>query len=126
MKTRSRGEDNPAIVYGHAVKRSELISRTQRLVDEGERLQKQPGIAALRTWLQISDELLSEAWGAMDRYHLAWLGVGRVKAVRGRAMTPEEEQSYVRDVAEQKTAALRMSLRAVEEQNMPFLGEERD
>jgi hypothetical protein len=29
----------------------------------------------------------------------------------------------VRDVAEQKTAALRMSLKAVEEQSMPFLGE---
>jgi hypothetical protein len=66
-------------------------------------------MAALRTWLQISDELLSQAWGAMDRYQLAWLGVGRVAAVRGRAMTPEEEASYVREVAEQKTAALKMS-----------------
>lgn len=93
---------------------------------EGERLQKQPGMAALRTWLQLSDELLSAAWGAMDRYHLAWLGVGRVAAVRGRAMTSDEEAAYVRDVAEQKTAALKMSLRAVEEQNMPFLGEERE
>jgi hypothetical protein len=41
-------------------------------------------------------------------------------------MTPEEVAAYVRQVAEQKTAALKMSLRAVEEQNMPFLGEERD
>ncbi len=40
--------------------------------------------------------------------------------------TPEEEAAYVREVAQQKTAALKMSLRAVEEQNMPFLGEERD
>ena len=108
------------------MKRSELVERTRRLVNEGERLQKQPGMAALRTWLQLSDELLSQAWGAMDRYHLAWLGVGRVAAVRGRAMTPDEEAAYVRDVAQQKTAALKMSLRAVEEQNMPFLGEERD
>ncbi len=108
------------------MKRSELVERTRRLVAEGERLQKQPGLAALRTWLQLSDELLSQAWGAMDRYHLAWLGVGRVAAVRGRAMTPEEEAAYVRDVAQQKTAALKMSLRAVEGQNMPFLGEERD
>jgi len=38
-------------------------------------------------------------------------------------MTAEEESAYVRDVAQQKTAALRMSLRAVEEQHMPFLGE---
>jgi hypothetical protein len=111
--------------YGSAVKRTELIERTQRLVAEGERLQKQPSMPALRTWLQISDELLSQAWGAMDRYHLAWLGVGRVATIRGRAMTPDEESVYVRDVAEQKTAALKMSLRAVAEQNMPFLGEER-
>ena len=108
------------------MKRSELVERTRRLVAEGERLQKQPGMAALRTWLQLSDELLSQAWGAMDRYHLAWLGVGRVQAVRGRAMTPEEEAAYVKGVAEQKTAALKMSLRALVQQNMPFLDEERD
>jgi hypothetical protein len=112
--------------YGPAVKRTELIEHTQRLVAEGERLQKQPSLVALRTWLQLSDELLSAAWGAMDRYHLAWLGVGRVAAIRGRAMTDEEEATYVREVANQKTAALRMSLRAVADQNMPFLGEERD
>lgn len=112
--------------YGRAVKRTELIERTQRLVAEGERLQMQPSMPALRTWLQISDELLSQAWGAMDRYHLAWLGVGRVAAIRGRAMTSEEEAAYVREVAVQKTAALKMSLRAVADQNMPFLGEERD
>lgn len=112
--------------YGRAVKRAELIELTQRLVAEGERLQKQPSMAALRTWLQLSDELLSQAWGAMDRYHLAWLGVGRVAAIRGRAMTAEEEATYVREVAEQKTAALKMSLRAIAKQNMPFLGEERE
>jgi hypothetical protein len=38
-------------------------------------------------------------------------------------MTPTEEIEYVREVAAQKTAALRMSLRAAEEQNMPFVGE---
>ena len=108
------------------MKRSELIERTQRLVAEGERLQKQPSMPALRTWLQLSDELLSDAWGSMDRYHLAWLGVGRVAAIRGRAMTSEEEAAYIREVADQKTAALKMSLRAVAEQNMPFLGEERE
>ena len=38
-------------------------------------------------------------------------------------MTEDEESAYVREVAEAKTAALRMSLRAVEEDRMPFLGE---
>ena len=104
--------------------RSQLIAHTRQLVAEGERLQRAPSIAALRVWLQLSDELLSRAWGQMDRYHLAWLMVGRSEAVRGRRMSAEEEEAYVRDVATQKTAALRMSLKAVEEQNMPFLGED--
>jgi hypothetical protein len=60
----------------------------------------------------------------MDRYHLAWLMVGKPKGiVRGRPMTSDEEAAYVREVAEQKTAALRMSLDAVERQGMPFVGE---
>src|SRR3954466_4707568 len=103
--------------------RNELIERTARLVAEGERLQKQPSMPALRTWLQLSDELLAAAWGSMDRYHLVWLTVGRSNAVRGRPMTAEEESAYVREVADQKTAALRMSLKAADEQHMPFLGE---
>jgi hypothetical protein len=102
--------------------RNELIERTTRLVAEGERLQKQPSMPALRTWLQLSDELLSDAWGSMDRYHLIWLTVGRSNAVRGRRMSEDEESAYVRDVATQKTAALQMSLKAAEDQ-MPFVGE---
>jgi hypothetical protein len=106
------------------MKRSELISSTRRLVDEGDRLQRSPSLPALRVWLKLSDELLSAAWGQMDRYHLSWLMVGRPdSAIRGRPMTPTEETEYVREVAAQKTAALRMSLRAADEQNMPFVGE---
>ena len=41
-------------------------------------------------------------------------------------MTASEETDYVREVAGQKTAALRMSLRAVDEQHMPFVGETRE
>ena len=106
------------------MKRSQLIRQTRRLIDEGERLQLSPNLGALRLWIQLSDDLLSTAWGQMDRYHLAWLMVGRPDdAVRGRRMTAAEEVDYVRAVAEQKTAALRMSLRAIEEQHMPFVGE---
>jgi hypothetical protein len=91
------------------MKRSELIVQTRRLIDEGERLQLSPSLPALRVWLQLSDELLSAAWGQMDRYHLAWLMVGRPdNAVRGRKMTAFEEADYVREVAGQKTAALRL------------------
>ena len=104
--------------------RDELIARTRQLIDEGERLDAQPSLGALQVWLQLSDDLLSRAWGSMDRYHLAWLMVGKPKGiVRGRPMTADEEAAYVREVASQKTAALRMSLDAVERQSMPFVGE---
>jgi hypothetical protein len=106
------------------VTRDELIRRTRQLIAEGERLDAQPSLTALQTWLQLSDDLLATAWGTMDRYHLAWLMVGKPKAiVRGRPMTAAEEAAYVREVAGQKTAALRMSLDAVERQAMPFRGE---
>ena len=104
--------------------RDELIAATRQLVDEGERLRANPSLGGLQIWLQRSDDLLSTAWGSMDRYHLAWLMVGKPKGiVRGRPMTADEEAAYVRLVAEQKTAALRMSLDAVERQQMPFVGE---
>ena len=104
--------------------RDELIAGTHQLVDEGDRLRANPSLASLQMWLQRSDDLLSTAWGSMDRYHLAWLMVGKpIGIVRGRPMTPDEEAAYVREVAEQKTAALRMSLDAVERQGMPFVGE---
>ena len=104
--------------------RDELILRTRQLIAEGERLDAQPNLNALQTWLQLSDDLLATAWGTMDRYHLAWLMVGKPKGiVRGRGMTADEEAAYVREVASQKTAALRMSIDAVERQRMPFRGE---
>ena len=104
--------------------RRELIDRTRRLVGEGDRLVANPSLDGLRTWLQLSDELLSAAWGSMDRYHLAWLQVGRPKdIVRGRPMTEAEAATYVRDVATAKTAVLKMSIEAVERRGMPFVGE---
>jgi len=106
------------------VTRDELIAGTRQLIDEGDRLRANPSLASLQMWLKRSDDLLATAWGSMDRYHLAWLMVGKPKGiVRGRPMTPDEEAAYVREVAEQKTAALRMSLDAVERQGMPFVGE---
>ncbi|HET7028172.1 MAG TPA: hypothetical protein VFI28_10825 [Candidatus Limnocylindrales bacterium] len=104
--------------------RGELIGRTRQLVDEGERLLADPSLAGLRVWLQLSDDLLAAAWGTMDRYHLAWLMVGKPKTVvRGRRLDADEEAAYVREIAEQKTAALRASLDAVERLGMPFRGE---
>jgi hypothetical protein len=107
--------------------RDELVKRTRQLIDEGDRLAANPSQAALNVWLQLSDDLLSSAWGSMDRYHLAWLQVGRPSAiVRGRSMTPDEEASYVREVAAAKSAVLRMSVDALTRHGMPFVGESRD
>ena len=104
--------------------RDEAVRETRRLIAEGDRLRAAPSLGGLRLWLQLSDDLLTRIWGSMDRYHLAWLMVGKSRElVRGRRLTPEEEATEVRDVAEQKTAALRMSLKALEEQRMPFVGE---
>lgn len=109
------------------MKRSELVARTRQLIEEGERLQASPGMGALKVWLQLSDDLLAAAWGSMDRYHLAWLQVGRPRdAVRGRAMTETEEAAYVREVAAAKTAVLKMSVEALTRHGMPFVGETRD
>ena len=107
--------------------REELLRRTRQLIDEGERLAANPSHGALKVWLQLSDDLLANAWGSMDRYHLAWLQVGRPStSVRGRAMTPDEESSYVREVAVAKTAVLRMSVDSLTRHGMPFVGETRD
>ncbi|HEX5591658.1 MAG TPA: hypothetical protein VFX65_15295 [Candidatus Limnocylindrales bacterium] len=104
--------------------RDELIARTGQLVAEGERLLQNPSLDAFRTWLQLSDDLLSTAWGSMDRYHLSWLQVGRpTSIVRGRPMRDDEAADYVRTVVAAKTAVLRMSLDAADRQRMPFVGE---
>ncbi len=106
------------------MRREQAISETRRLIDEGERLQLTPSIGRLRLWLQLSDDLLSTLWGSMDRYHLAWLMVGKSRdIIRGRPLTADEEAAYVREVAGQKTAALAMSVHALEAQHMPFRGE---
>lgn len=106
--------------------RDELVRDTRQLIAEGERLAANPSQAALKVWLQLTDDLLGRAWGSMDRYHLAWLSVGRPSAsVRGRAMTDDEAAGYVREVATAKTAVLRMSVEALTRHGMPFVGETR-
>jgi hypothetical protein len=105
------------------MRREELIARTRQLLDEGDRLGAAPQLGGLQLWLQLSDDLLRTAWGTMDRFHLAWLSVGRPRAaVRGRPMSPSEEAAYVQDVAAAKNAVLRASLDAAE-RGLPFVGE---
>jgi hypothetical protein len=77
------------------VTRDELVRRTRQLIDEGDRLVANPSSAALKVWLQLTDELLAPAWGSMDRYHLARKSdLDRVSPgawVRGRRRTGHAE-----------------------------------
>ena len=108
------------------MKREDLVSQTRRLIEEGDRIDRSPSRAALNTWLAASAALLSEAWGSMDRYHLAWLAVGRIaQPLRGREISSDEEAQEIRSVVSAKGAVMRASLDAVERQGMPFLGETR-
>jgi hypothetical protein len=105
--------------------RDELVRETRRLIDEGGELDGRPSLPRLQAWIGRSDRLLASAWGTMDRWHLAWLMVGRPEqAPRGRPLTAEEEMAYVREVARAKTAVLRASLAAAEQHALPFLGED--
>jgi hypothetical protein len=105
--------------------RDELIEQTRSLIEEGDGLLVEPSLGTLQDWIGRSDRLLSLAWGTMDRWHLAWLMVGRPEdAPRGRTMTADEEAGYVRAVVEAKTAVLRASLDAADRQAMPFVGED--
>ncbi len=104
--------------------RAAFLAATDALIENGDALVAEPAWDRFRDWLIASDTLLERVWGRMDRYHLAWLLVGKPQGiVRGRPMTADEEAAYVREVADQKTAALRMSLDAAERQGMPFVGE---
>jgi len=103
--------------------REELIARTRQLIEEGTRLLDAPSLGALQLWLQLSDDLLRSAWGVMDRFHMAWLSVGRPRsAIRGRPMTADEEAAYVREVVAAKNAVLQGSLDAAT-RGLPFVGE---
>ena len=104
--------------------RDELIVATRQLIEEGtasrprrrSRRSRCGSSARTTCWRRRGGAWTATTWpGCM---------VGKPKAiVRGRPMTADEEAAYVREVADQKTAALRMSLDAVERQGMPFVGE---
>ena len=106
--------------------RDELIARTRQLIAEGERLDANPSLAGCRRGSSCRTTCWPTAWGSMDRYHLAWLMVGPAEGDRPRPRdASDEEAAYVREVAAQKTAALRTSLDAVERQGDAVPGRDR-
>jgi hypothetical protein len=107
--------------------RTAFLAATDALIETGDRLVAEPEWNGFRSWLIESDALLERVWGPMDRYHLAWLQVGRPSdIVRGRPMTADEEGGYVREVAIAKTAVLRMSVDSLTRHGMPFVGETKE
>ena len=69
--------------------------------------------ALFRAWLLNSDELLERVWGRMDRYHLAWLNVGRDSAPSGSDLDEAGTARFIAEVASAKLAVLRTMRTAV-------------
>lgn len=106
--------------------RAAFLAATDELVATGERIVADPDWDLFRTWLLDSDRLLERVWGRMDRYHLAWLNVGRGSAPSGSALDDEGTRRFVAEVASGKLAVLRTMRTAVERQGWSLLSDEPD
>jgi hypothetical protein len=103
-----------------------FLSATDRLIADGERLAAAPDWDAFRWWLISTDELLERVWGRMDRYHLAWLNVGRDSAPPGSPLDEAGQRRFIADVSRAKLAVLRTMRSAVERQGWSLLADEDD
>ncbi len=104
--------------------RVEFLARTDALIAEGDRLATAPDFDAFRAWLIESDQLLELVWGRMDRYHLAWLNVGRDSAPPGSPLDEAGTARFVTEVSRAKVAVLRTMRTSVERQGWRRLSDE--
>jgi hypothetical protein len=104
--------------------RSAFLAATDELIATGERLAAEPDWDAFRGWLLESDRLLESVWGRMDRYHLAWLNVGRDSAPPGSPLDEEGSARFIGEVASAKVAVLRTMRTSVERQGWRRLAED--
>ena len=104
--------------------RSAFLAATDELIAQGDRLAETPDWDAFRAWLLESDRLLESVWGRMDRYHLAWLNVGRDSAPPGSALDEAGTARFVAEVASAKVAVLRTMRSAVERQGWRRLADD--
>ena len=95
-------------------RRPDALERTRELIARGEQIVADPDWDAFRFWLLESDEFLESLWGRMDRYHLAWLNVGRDTAPPGTALDAEGERRFIATVASAKLSVLRTMLVSLE------------
>lgn len=106
--------------------RSAFLAATDELIATGEGLLVAPAWDAFRAWLLASDELLEKVWGRMDRYHLAWLNVGRDSAPPGSSLDEAGTRRFITEVANAKLAVLRTMRTSVERQGWTLLSDEED
>jgi hypothetical protein len=106
--------------------RRDFLAATDALVHDGEALLEDPDWDRFRAWLLASDRLLERVWGRMDRYHLAWLNVGRDSAPPGSPLDETGTRRFIAEVASGKLAVLRTMKIAVERQGWTLLSDEPD
>lgn len=106
--------------------RSAFLAATDELIATGDSLLDDPDWERFRDWLIASDDLLERVWGRMDRYHLAWLNVGRGSAPPGSALDDAGTRRFVAEVASGKLAVLRTMRDAVERRGWALLSDEPD
>ncbi|MGI8999416.1 MAG: hypothetical protein ACR2GO_06890 [Candidatus Limnocylindria bacterium] len=104
--------------------RMAFLDATDALITTGEELVAEPNWERFRGWLIDSDGLLERVWGRMDRYHLAWLNVGRGSAPPGSSLDDEGTRRFIAEVASGKLAVLRTMRVTVERQGWTLLSDD--
>ena len=104
--------------------RTAFLTATDELIATGDALVAEPAWDRFREWLLASDRLLEKVWGRMDRYHLAWLNVGRGSATPGSLLDEAETRRFITEVGSAKLAVLRTMRTSVERQGWTLLSDE--
>ncbi len=104
--------------------RAAFLAATDALIEIGDALVAEPAWDRFRVWLIDSDALLERVWGRMDRYHLAWLNVGRGSAPPGSSFDDAGTRSFIAEVASGKLAVLRTMRTSVERQGWTLLSDD--
>lgn len=106
--------------------RAAFLASTDALIETGEDLLNDPDWDRFRAWLIESDALLERVWGRMDRYHLAWLNVGRDTAPPGSSLDEDGTRRFIGAVTSGKVAVLRTMRTAVEQRGWALLSDDDD
>jgi len=104
--------------------RAAFLAATDALFETGDALLAEPDWDRFRGWLIEPDGLLERVWGRMDRYHLAWLNVGRGSAPPGSSLDDEGTRRFIAEVASAKLAVLRTMRTTVERQGWTLLSDD--